>query len=75
MVLFGLPHAGERVSFIPSPRSFYSKQGFNSEHVFPRSINTNNPLAVEPESEKDVACEILPSTSGGGCSNAKDLCK
>jgi hypothetical protein len=44
----------------PCPNSFYSKQGLLFKGCLPRSINTNNPLAVEPESEKDAACENFP---------------
>jgi len=51
---FGLPHAGERVGFISVPHTFCSGKGFYSANGFWLSHeNSNNPLAVELESEND----------------------
>jgi hypothetical protein len=50
--LFGLM-LGEPAGFISVPRSSYSRE-LRSEEDFPPSENSNNPLAVEPESENDA---------------------
>jgi len=57
---FGLAHAGERVSFITEPQFILFKTRRHSEEVFPRSLNNNNPLAVELETENDLAVEDFP---------------
>jgi hypothetical protein len=56
----GLAHLGERASFITEPHSFYSKQGVFRRKSFRDAINSNNPLAVEPETENDLAGEDFP---------------
>jgi hypothetical protein len=50
-------HAGERFDFIAVPHSFCTSEDFCSEKRFPPSLNSNNPLAVELETENDPARE------------------
>jgi hypothetical protein len=58
---FGPAHAGERVSLITELNSFYSKQGVFWRKSFRDAMNSNNPLAVKPETENDPAREDFPS--------------
>ncbi|MGZ3312425.1 MAG: hypothetical protein ACXU8R_28310, partial [Xanthobacteraceae bacterium] len=57
---FGLMHAGEWPGFIPVPRFLCDCEGFCNRRLSLR-MNSNNPLAVELESEKDAACEKFVS--------------
>jgi hypothetical protein len=52
---FNLAHIGERVDFIAVPHSFCAAKASGSEEGFTPSKNSNNPLAVELESENDIA--------------------
>jgi hypothetical protein len=45
----------EREGIIPVPQSSYFKKQFYSEDQFRPSFHSNNPLAVEPETENDTA--------------------
>jgi hypothetical protein len=54
-------HAGECLGFISRvPILFATAKGFVEEGS--PSMHSNNPLAVELESENDMACENLPPT-------------
>jgi hypothetical protein len=57
----GSMHAGECLGFIfRAPFRFAAAKGF-AEKGSP-SVHSNNPLAVELESENDAACENLHTT-------------
>jgi hypothetical protein len=57
---FSLAHIGERVDFIPVPHfHFAPAKASGSEEGFTQSENSNNPLAVELESENDIPAKIF----------------
>jgi hypothetical protein len=63
-----LAHLGEGVGFITEPQFILFKARRLSEESFRDAMNSNNPLAVKPETENDLAVEDFPRAlkiSGG----------
>jgi hypothetical protein len=55
-----VPRDAESVGFMSVPQYVWFGRGFYSENGFrPPHENSNNPLAVKPESEKDKGSPLL----------------